>query len=249
MIGLAYVDISTGEFVLAELAPNELEEELARIRPAELIVAESRALEEEVPYSGRRSDRKKSPPPPDAEREEPEPPAEPGPVVTTTPDWVFDYQTARQTLLDHFGVQTLDGFGCEQLTLAIASGAGSSRYLAEISETIRAYRDGVKNQSSIAERIWQLDAACDSIEDDAARESLAARSAELAKSLEPRRAGSFRSFEGRGGRCPGARQPVGIGGSEGFDGAHRTFCAEMRSIERRHGGVESDYGRAGGAGA
>ena len=138
VIGLAYVDLSTGEFVLAELAPGELEEELARIRPAELIVAESRALEEEVPYSGRRS-RKKSPPPPDAEREEPEPPAEPGPVVTTTPDWVFDYQTARQTLLDHFGVQTLEGFGCEQLTLAIGAGAAIIRYLGETQKTSLAH--------------------------------------------------------------------------------------------------------------
>ncbi|MCH7909974.1 MAG: methylmalonyl-CoA mutase family protein, partial [Candidatus Hydrogenedentes bacterium] len=72
--------------------------------------------------------------------------------------------------------------------------AERSRYLAEIAERIRSYRDWVEEQSGVAERIWQLDAARDSIEDAAARESLTARSTELAKTLEPRCAELLQSY-------------------------------------------------------
>ena len=122
--GLAYVDLSTGEFAVAELGRDALAEELERLRPSELLVPEAVAREGRVfKISDKISDEE----PPEYGRhdggETPEP--------TPYPDWAFYNETARRKLIEHFRVKTLDAFGCERLELAQSAAGALLRYLEE----------------------------------------------------------------------------------------------------------------------
>ena len=81
-VGVAAMDVSTGEMTALTAAPGELEEVLARFEPTEVLVPES----------------DRSLPPPAV-------------VATVRPDWVFDLETARDELVRRYRVQSLDGFG------------------------------------------------------------------------------------------------------------------------------------------
>ncbi len=97
--GLAYADISTGEFAATQLPDRQqLIEELARLSPTELIVPEGEAFDFPAIKT-----------------------------ISPLPARRFDLSIARQTLLQHFGVTTLDAFGCERKPLA-ARAAGAALY-------------------------------------------------------------------------------------------------------------------------
>jgi DNA mismatch repair protein MutS len=101
--GLAYADATTGEFATTQLeSRHQLQEELARLGPAELLLAEGAAL----PADGVRT-------------------------VSRLPAWRFELGNARQTLLRHFQVTTLDAFGCERKPLAARAAGALLYYLQE----------------------------------------------------------------------------------------------------------------------
>ncbi len=108
--GLAYVDITTGEFATTELDDGDIIElarqELARIEPAECLIPESELRTEEYVQES---------------------------VTHFTPyeESRFELGNARQALLDHFGVATLEGYGCERLPLAISAAGAIVQYLSE----------------------------------------------------------------------------------------------------------------------
>ena len=99
-VGLAAVELSTGEFFTMQCPPSVLSAELARLQPAEAIVpADSDiALPEGVTRS----------------RAEP---------LAYEPDW------AERRLCEQFGVASLDGFGCSTLPAAICAAAAALCYL------------------------------------------------------------------------------------------------------------------------
>ncbi len=100
--GLAYADITTGAFATTQLAsPRALAEELARLAPAELVLPDDEAAVTDMP------------------------------VVSRLPRWRFEEGNARQTLLRHFGVQSLDAYGCEGKSLAIRAAGALLHYLQE----------------------------------------------------------------------------------------------------------------------
>jgi DNA mismatch repair protein MutS len=101
--GLAYADITTGEFATTQLhGRNELLEELARLAPAELLVVEGGEFTHPTIKT-----------------------------ISPLPAWRFEFSHARQTLLRHFGVSTLDAFGCEQKPLATRAAGAVLHYLQE----------------------------------------------------------------------------------------------------------------------
>jgi DNA mismatch repair protein MutS len=101
--GIAFTDITTGEFAATQLPLSRLETELQRLGPAEVIAAEGADL------TGHHIA---------------------APVTRTEPRW-HEPDTARQSLLTHFGVTTLDGFGCSNMPLAIAAAGALIHYLEE----------------------------------------------------------------------------------------------------------------------
>jgi DNA mismatch repair protein MutS len=101
--GIAYVDITTSEFATTQLPLERVRNELERLKPSEIITAEGADL----------TGLQLSIP------------------VTKLDSYHFETEVARQTLLEHFGVATLDGFGCSNLPLAISAAGAIIHYIQE----------------------------------------------------------------------------------------------------------------------
>jgi len=114
--GLSYVDITTGEFATTQIPSAELALELGRVSPAELLVPEETLTLSPSPIGRGMS----------AGQGE-------GTQYTLTPlpPSAFDYESARQLLLDRFRVVTLEPFGCAHLPLAVRAAGAIVEYLTQ----------------------------------------------------------------------------------------------------------------------
>lgn len=105
--GLAYIDISTGEFAATQLegenAAVQVLEELARLAPREVLLPESW------------SKRKISLPE--------------GMHLTPVADWMCEHRTAAEALQTHFNVRTLEGFGLREWPHAISAAGAVLHYV------------------------------------------------------------------------------------------------------------------------
>lgn len=123
-VGLAYADITTGEFAATQLEGPEcqrlLAEELARLQPAEILVRE-----EGKGRKGWKEGKEGSPPVPSF----PSFPSAPSASLTAVPAWQFELESARRALLEQFEVESLAAFGCEGLPLAIRAAGAVVHYL------------------------------------------------------------------------------------------------------------------------
>ncbi|MCL5097903.1 MAG: DNA mismatch repair protein MutS [Candidatus Omnitrophica bacterium] len=105
--GLAFVDLTTGDFTTTEVEGNSaLLTELERRRPAEIIYpGESGSLRDLLQPAF--------------------------PVLCGYDDWVFAPETALFTVRDHFRVASLDGFGLKDRTAAVGATGGVLHYLSQ----------------------------------------------------------------------------------------------------------------------
>ena len=111
--GLAWVDVSTGDFQLCDLDPRQLADELGRLEPAECLVSDELVQGETAPaFTGRN-----------------------GMAVTRRPGWSFHPAQARDVLLRQFGVATLEGFGIAEDSLAVGAAGAIVDYLRETQKT------------------------------------------------------------------------------------------------------------------
>src|SRR5512135_508386 len=108
-LGLAWVEVSTGQFSLTGVSRTELADEVARLNPAEALVSE---LSLDVPWV--RTLR-----------------AQPGLAITTRPSWDFQAEQARKTLHDQFGTTTLTGFGVDDEAIEVRAAGALVAYLRE----------------------------------------------------------------------------------------------------------------------
>jgi len=97
--GLAWLNLASGEFRVTEVALDKLAATLERIRPAEIVVAESLELS-----------------------------FTPEAALTRQPDWHFDSEAATRELCAHFKVASLSGFGADGLRPAVAAAGALLRY-------------------------------------------------------------------------------------------------------------------------
>ncbi|MEK7293607.1 MAG: DNA mismatch repair protein MutS [Nitrospirota bacterium] len=121
--GLAALDLSTGEFWVTEFAgehtPHDLQDELARLEPKELI--RPSALAEPIRTACSTSGA---------------PASTPGGARDCARDAsLFDAREAERTLLEQFRVASLEGFGCKGLTLGLQAAGALVRYLRETRPT------------------------------------------------------------------------------------------------------------------
>jgi len=119
--GLAYADITTGEFATTQLDAGEVAQELARLQPRECLIPEGTSWGQEA--GGRRQ---KSEHPASSIQH-----LASSIHLTPLPAYRFELGAARQVLLDHFGVATLDGFGCAGKPLAVQAAGAIVHYLHE----------------------------------------------------------------------------------------------------------------------
>jgi DNA mismatch repair protein MutS len=124
-IGLAYADVTTGEFAVTQLEGEEAEArlrfELERLGPAEVLVPEG----QDVPVFGRASGLGATPTRP-AEGE-----GKSAAHVTVCQPWRFAEDAARERLCRQFGVLSLEGFGCAGMPLAVGAAGALLSYLEE----------------------------------------------------------------------------------------------------------------------
>jgi DNA mismatch repair protein MutS len=108
--GIAYVDVSTGEFAVAQMDSDLLPAELDRLRPAELVLPEGQELPEGLQAA-----------------------------VSHLEPRRFDPDEAAELLLAHFGAASLDAFGCADLPLAVAAAGAVLAYLQDNQRAVLAH--------------------------------------------------------------------------------------------------------------
>ena len=100
-VGIAYVDITTSEFATTQLPASRVQSELERLHPAEILLGRTSNFSHlSLPVP-----------------------------ATYMDDERFDLEVARELLLSHFGVASLDGYGCSHLPLAIMAAGSIIGYL------------------------------------------------------------------------------------------------------------------------
>jgi DNA mismatch repair protein MutS len=104
--GIAYADITTGEFAVTEIASSSdlapVRAEITRLRPAEIIHPDNQIIPNGI--SGH---------------------------LTGWPAWRFEPGKTQDALLTHFNVSTLEGFGLKGMPLAVRAAGGILQYLKE----------------------------------------------------------------------------------------------------------------------
>ena len=129
--GLAWVDLGSGRFLVNEVATAEgLAAELARLAPAETLIAEDGAWPRRVTEL---------------------------PGLRRRAPWHFDHDTALRQLTRFFGTRDLSGFGCADLALAVAAAGALLGYVEETQKSALPHLTGMAVES-LADTI-ALDAA------------------------------------------------------------------------------------------
>jgi DNA mismatch repair protein MutS len=109
--GFAAADISTGEFTLYE-TNNSFEDEIDRFEPREILCPLSFKSDVSFRQATNRL------------------------FISYIDDWSFEYTEAYKTLLRHFKVATLSGFGCDNLEIAISAAGALLGYLEDTQKGI-----------------------------------------------------------------------------------------------------------------
>ncbi len=109
-VGVAFSDISTGEFGLSEVTERQLDSLLAAIQPSEILVSSKlkNKLEDEFLKFN----------------------------ITYIEDWVYEGDYGYKILTEHFEIHSLKGFGVEELKLAHVAAGSLMHYM---QETQKAY--------------------------------------------------------------------------------------------------------------
>jgi DNA mismatch repair protein MutS len=99
-LGLAWLNLASGDFRIAEVERNSLASELQRIRPAEMILPENLPVEPGIAAASRK-----------------------------LPAWQFDPAAASRNLCEQFGTQDLAAFDCAHMTAAISAAGALIGYV------------------------------------------------------------------------------------------------------------------------
>ncbi|MBN1948785.1 MAG: DNA mismatch repair protein MutS, partial [Candidatus Cloacimonetes bacterium] len=105
-IGFSIIDASTADFMVTELTPDQLLNELQRLHPSEIIVADQAALKrlEELALTYK-------------------------PALTVFDSWYFEQEEANRLLREHFRISSLEGFGIQDKNLAQIAAAVALAYI------------------------------------------------------------------------------------------------------------------------
>lgn len=122
--GLAFVELSTGRFVVEVVGDDEAADALLRRDAAELLVSEGASepklvelLRERVP-------------------------------ATTRPAWQFERSSALESLLAHFKTASLDGFGLDDRAPYVEAAGAVLRYLEETQKTALDHLNPPRHEST-----------------------------------------------------------------------------------------------------
>ena len=108
LVGLARLNLTSGEFVLSEVAIGQLAQEIERINPAEIVCAEGL---NNVAITRHNAPKK---------------------YITS---WQFDYETATNVLTRQLDTKDLNGFGCTELGAAVSAAGALLEYVKHTQRT------------------------------------------------------------------------------------------------------------------
>ncbi len=138
-VGLAVVDYSTGEFMVTEFSPpnveNKTRDEIGRLSPAECLVGPGVAGDRQFTANLEKY----------------------GISVTVGHEWDFSYPAAYDKLTAHFKTSSLRGFGCEDKPAAAKAAGGLLAYLEETQKSNLGHITSLKTYST--EEYMTLDGA------------------------------------------------------------------------------------------
>jgi len=104
--GIAFIDISTGEFLVAQGSNEYIDKLLQSLKPSEVILPKSRSKEFTETFGDRF-------------------------YTYTLDEWAYSGDFAYENLLKHFEVKSLKGFGIDRLTAANTAAGVALHYLNE----------------------------------------------------------------------------------------------------------------------
>ncbi len=104
--GVAFLDISTGEFLADQGNQEYVDKLLQSFKPSEIILQKNKVLKFNENFPGKY-------------------------YITTLDDWAFTKEFADDLLLNHFGTVSFKGFGLEDLNLGISAAGAVLHYLSE----------------------------------------------------------------------------------------------------------------------
>jgi len=120
--GIAYLDLTSGRFILQQVnSINELLSEVERLNPAELLSNEDWVLPEAI------KERKGQ---------------------TRRPPWHFEEESARKLILKQFKTHDLQGFGCENLSVAISAAGCLLQYVKDTQQSTLPHIQGISVESN-----------------------------------------------------------------------------------------------------
>jgi DNA mismatch repair protein MutS len=138
--GVSFLDISTGDFFMAEVSGGnnlaELDTLLSRFTPREIVLPNGREPEPALLSLLRQYTQ----------------------AINRYEDWAFDRETAQRALLDHFKTASLEGFGCGSMTVGISAAGAALRYIEETQKTALTNIRSIK--PFLARSSMVLDASC-----------------------------------------------------------------------------------------
>ena len=108
-IGLAICDISTGEFLVGELNPNQIIQTLESYLPSEILYSKAQKSQIEKILTACSNE----------------------PLETKLEDWIFEQTFARELLLRQFQTRNFKGFGIDDLRVGISAAGAVLHYIAE----------------------------------------------------------------------------------------------------------------------
>jgi DNA mismatch repair protein MutS len=126
-LGLALVELSTGEFKVDEIPPEKLKEFLNTIAPAEILIPEEweQRKKEEFGKGLNFSF-----------------------TLTPVEGWKFSYDYAFKLLTEHFKVSSLEGFGVQELRAGISSAGAVLSYLNQTKKTFLTHLNKISRISN-----------------------------------------------------------------------------------------------------
>ncbi len=130
LVGLARINLASGEFILSEIAPGLLGQELERISPAELLIADDFNHPAVTQYSC---------------------------AKRRLSAWQFDFDSATAILTKQFNSFDLAGYGCANLHPAIAAAGALLDYIKHTQRTTLPHINGLTVEQS--SHFIQIDAA------------------------------------------------------------------------------------------
>lgn len=108
LVGLARLNLASGDFVLSEVAIGHLAQELERINPAEIVCADNVKNDAIALHKAPKK---------------------------SIAAWQFDFETATNVLTKQLNTRDLNGFGCAELTAAVSAAGALLEYVKHTQRT------------------------------------------------------------------------------------------------------------------